>query len=161
MTKKLRPYQVNLIHSLRRNIKNGSIRQIAVLPTGAGKTFVFCSIAKSAWERGRKILILTDRIELMKQAGGSLRMFGLDPIQIEAGKTPYLKGSLYTAMVETMKRRVKEKPAYRHFLESVDIVIIDECHARNAEKLFTYFRDDARHLGMKATPSRTANRDPA
>lgn len=154
----LRDYQINLIQGLRERISNGDTRNIAVLPTGGGKTFVFCSIAKSAFDRGRRVLILTDRVELMKQAGGSLRAFGLEPITIEAGRSPYLKGSLYTAMIETMKRRL-DKPAYRHFLASCDLVIIDECHNRNADKLMPFFRDDAKILGFTATPSRMGRKN--
>src|SRR5690606_22521719 len=38
-------------------------------------------------------------------------------------------------------------------------ILVHNCHARNSDKLFPYFRDDARILGFTATPSRMGNKD--
>jgi superfamily II DNA or RNA helicase len=155
----LRPYQESLIEQLRVKIQEGKTRLIAVLPTGGGKTFTFCHIVQSAVDRGRKCLILTDRIELMKQADGALQHFNLLPILIKAGAKPYLGGVLYTAMVETLARRLKHKD-YQHFLKTIDLIIIDECHMRAFDKIFPYFREDARVLGFTATPKRMGKETP-
>lgn len=156
---KLREYQEDLVEATRVSIRNGHRRVIAVLPTGGGKTFTFSFIVKGAFSRGRKILIITDRVELMTQAGGALQEVGLTPVKIEAGKTPYLGAQLYTGMVETISRRVKDRPDYQYWLQQMDIIIIDECHKRSFTKLFPYFREDARVLGFTATPSRTGKKD--
>lgn len=155
----LRPYQEQLISRLRGSITKGHLRIIGVLPTGGGKTFTFSFIVKSAWERGRKCLILTDRVELMTQAGGALKEVGLDPLRIEAGKKPYLGGSLYVGMVETIARRVTTRKDYQHWLNSMDIIIIDECHMRSFTKLFDYFNPKARVIGFTATPERVGKKD--
>lgn len=155
----LREYQKELITNIRESIRSGNKRILAVLPTGGGKTVTFSYIVKSAWERGRKCLILTDRIELMTQAGGALSSVGLDPIRIEAGRKPYLGGNLYTAMVETLARRVTTRKDYAHWLGTIDLLIIDESHKRTFTKLFPYLSPKCRVLGFTATPSRMGKKD--
>ena len=155
----LRNYQTELIEKLRHSISMGNKRILAVLPTGGGKTFTFSFMVKSAFDRGRSILILTDRIELMTQAGGALREVGLEPIRIEAGRTPYLGGKLYTAMVETLARRVGKRKDYAHWLGTIDMIIIDEAHKRTFSKLFPYFSPNASVFGFTATPSRIGKKD--
>lgn len=154
----LRSYQTDLISRLRLAIRSGNRRIIAVLPTGGGKTFTFAHLVRSAVDKGRRVLILTDRIELLRQAGGALQVYGLDPIEIKSGRKPYLGGVLYTAMVETLARRVK-KTDYQHFLKSVQVVIIDEAHMRSFDKLFPFFNADARIIGFTATPRRMGRKN--
>lgn len=154
---KLRSYQEDLIKKLRKSLKENN-EVVAVLPTGGGKTFTFSFIVKSAWEKGRKILILTDRTELLTQAGGALKAVGLQPVHVEAGKNPNLSGSLFVGMSETVKRRMT-KPDYQEWLSKMDIIIVDECHKRSFTKLFQYKRPDARLIGFTATPTRIGKND--
>ena len=149
----LREYQKDLIKSLRKTISEGNLKVVAVMPTGAGKTFTFTDIVSKALDKGSKVLILTDRIELLKQAGGSLSVYGLDPIVMEAGSRPYLGGSLYTAMVETLHRRIRKKN-YQYWIKKIDLIIIDECHMRAFDKLFQHFGDNTKVIGFTATPMR-------
>lgn len=116
-------------------------------------------MVKSAFEKGKSILIITDRIELMTQAGGALKEVGLQPIRVEAGKTPYLGGKLYTAMVETLSRRVGSRLDYAHWLGTIDMVIIDEAHKRTFSKLFPHFSPNASVFGFTATPARMGKKD--
>src|SRR5699024_9733300 len=154
---KLRNYQKELIQGLRHRMKQGKRRLIAQLATGGGKTFTFCAIIKSAISRGSRVLVLTDRKELLTQAGGALDNFGLFPDFIEAGQYPDLSAPLFVAMVETLYRRVNDLD-YIRFMESIDIVIIDEAHVRNFTKLFPYFPKSATVLGFTATPERRGHK---
>ena len=117
------------------------------------KTFTFCSIIKSALSKRSRVLILTDRIELLSQAGGSLESFGLYPMNIEAGQYPDLEYDLHVAMVETLNRRVNGLE-YIRYLDRLDLVIIDECHIRNFTKIFDHIRPETTVLGFTATPMR-------
>lgn len=153
----LRQYQIDLKKALRVSLKTNK-NVLAVLPTGGGKTFTFADIVKGAWEKGAKVLILTDRVELMTQAGGALKEFGLQPLSIEAGKNPNLKGSLYVSMSETLKRRL-DKDEYKEFLLGINLVIIDEAHKRSFTKIFDYLSPDAKVLGFTATPVRIGVKD--
>lgn len=96
------------------------------------------------------MLIVTDRIELLAQAGGTLAKAGLFPAVISA-KTKSIKASLcYVAMVETLARRI-EKEEYRQAIGKVDLIIIDEAHKGNFRKIIEAF-PDAYILGATATP---------
>lgn len=154
----LRDYQKHLIDQISASVKKGNKRIVAVLPTGGGKTFTFSHICKGAYEKKKKALILTDRIELLNQAGGALTKFNLMPIYIKAGTKPYLGGVMYTAMVETLSRRL-EKADYQHFVKGLDLIIIDECHMRSFDKLWPYFNPQTLVLGFTATPQRMGNKD--
>ncbi len=149
----LRDYQKDLISNIKNKMKEGKHRIVAVMPTGAGKTFTFVHITKQVLAKGGRVLIITDRVELMKQAGGALNVYGMDPILVEAGSRPYLGGSLYTAMVETLYRRIDQKD-YQDWISRFNMIIIDECHMRAFDKLFPHFNDQAYILGFTATPVR-------
>ena len=157
MTVKLRPYQQQAIESTRDLIRKGKKRFVLCSPTGSGKTFTFSFIVKSAYTRGKRILILTHRTELLTQAGGALTELGLIPVKIEAGrKLTGFHGNLYTAMIETISRRMGN-PEYQKFIESLDLIIIDECHFGNFDKFFQHLSDKSHVIGFTATPHREKN----
>lgn len=107
-------------------------------------------MAKTSVERGKRVVILTDRVELLSQAGGTLSRVGLQPEMISAG-TKYLHPSLcYVAMVETLNNRMK-LASFRQALGHVDLLIIDECHKGNFLKLLPHF-PDTYVVGVTATP---------
>jgi superfamily II DNA or RNA helicase len=149
----LRPYQQKAVNLCRDAIRQGKKRMILCSPTGSGKTFMFSYMVALAIAKGKKALILTDRIELMKQTGGSLQALGVDPLEIKAGKYPDLSGQLYTAMVETLARRMK-KPRYQKLIKSFDLIICDEAHKQAFNKLFPFISDSTVVIGATATPHR-------
>ncbi len=59
----LRNYQQKAIEQMRERIATGQNRLILCSPTGSGKTVIFSHLAKSALEKGKKVLIVTDRID--------------------------------------------------------------------------------------------------
>jgi len=155
----LRQYQQDLIDNLRKSMREAHKFILAVLPTGGGKTFTFAYIVKSAWDKGAKSLILTDRIELLTQAGGALTEVGLSPLIIGSGKTPNLGQKLYVSMIETIARRAKTKQEYRDFLYGINLLIIDEAHKRTFTKIFEYLNPNCVVLGFTATPVRQGKKD--
>lgn len=153
----LRPYQQNAITQTRKMILEGKKRFVFCSPTGSGKTYTFSFLVKSAIEKGKRVLILTHRIELLTQAGGSLSNLGLNPVKIEAGKkVGYFSSQLYTAMIETISRRM-DKLEYIQFVQSLDLIIIDECHFGNFDKFFSQISKQTVVIGFTATPHREKN----
>ena len=125
-----------------------------------GKTVMFSFLVRSANAKGKKVLILTHRIELITQAGGALQRVGLDPLKIEANKRGVdLTQNLHTAMIETITRRMRKKE-YVDYLSSLDLIIIDECHMGNFDKFFSYISPKTVVLGFTATPHREGNQKP-
>ena len=74
----LRPYQASAIDKLRAAFAQGHKRVILCAPTGAGKTVIFSAIAQGAMLKGKRVMIITDRGELLWQAGGALNKAGFD-----------------------------------------------------------------------------------
>jgi superfamily II DNA or RNA helicase len=153
----LRPYQLEAVQKTREMILAGKKNFVFCSPTGSGKTFTFSFIVKSAIAKGKRVLILTHRTELLTQAGGALEAIGLSPTKIEAGKSiAYFSGQLYTAMIETISRRM-DKLEYINFVQSLDLIIIDECHFGNFDKFFSKIAKTSIVIGFTATPHREKN----
>ena len=153
----LRPYQQKAIEETRKMILAGKKRFVFCSPTGSGKTFTFSFMVKSAIERKKRVLILTHRIELLTQAGGALNELGLNPTTIEAGKKiTYFSKQLYVGMIETISRRM-DKLEYINFVQSLDLIIIDECHFGNFDKFFSQISPSTVVIGFTATPHREKN----
>jgi len=127
--KKLYPYQEeyikNIFHHLEENEKRENI--IFQLPTGGGKTVIFSEIARKHIEKNQsKILILTHRIELLKQTANAIEDAGIHCklITSEVEDIPDQEEYLcFLAMVETLNNRLKDDEEY---LQDIDFVIVDE-----------------------------------
>ena len=155
---KLRTYQSELITNI--SLALTKCKQIiATMPTGSGKTFTFAHIAKLATNNDLNTLIITDRIELMNQTGGALEQVGLQPKLIEAGADSDLSGNCHIGMIETINSRVKRTDTMLKFLQSRNLIIIDECHKANFDKLFQYLRTGVYVIGFTATPIRMGKRN--
>ena len=153
----LRKYQENAIRELRKNIADGKRKLILCAPTGAGKTVMFTYMVSRAVERQKKCLIVTDRTELLTQAGGALEKFGLKPIEIKPNKRiNSLNGILYVGMAQTLKRRVKDQ-MYVDFLNGLDLIIFDEAHKQEFNDLMPYINKNTTVIGATATPFRDGN----
>lgn len=151
---KLREYQQDLVNALRYSSK----RSLAVSPTGSGKTIMFSFITNSAISKGKNVLILTDRIELLTQSGGALTRLGLKPEEITAGSEPDLNKSLYISMVETLNRRL-DQPEYQALLKAINLLIIDEAHKRSFDKILDLIPSSVKVLGFTATPHRAGKKN--
>ena len=83
----LRPYQELAISQVRKALAQQS-KALLVMPTGSGKTIVFSEICRLANYKGRKVLILVHRRELVKQASDKLLKAGVEHGIIAAGFKP-------------------------------------------------------------------------
>lgn len=137
----LRDYQNNAIRSIKDEFASGKKRVLLCMPTGAGKTIVFAEIAKRTIANGKKVCIITHRMELFEQAQSKI---GIACETITSGKKhiDYSKPA-FLCMVETLNRR--EIPI-------CDLYIIDEVHIGNFAKIYQKIPDTAFVLGVTATP---------
>ncbi|MFZ9031242.1 MAG: DEAD/DEAH box helicase [Robiginitalea sp.] len=129
-----------------------NINLLYQLPTGGGKTVIFSEIAKRyIAQMGKKVVVLTHRIELSQQTSRMLEGFGVHNkvISSEVKELPdEEKYQCFVAMVETLNNRLQEKAIELH---GIGLVIIDEAHYNSFRKLFKYFEDSI-ILGVTATP---------
>ncbi|NQZ43520.1 MAG: DEAD/DEAH box helicase family protein [Flavobacteriaceae bacterium] len=122
------------------------------LPTGGGKTVVFSEITrKYIQQTGKKVVVLTHRIELSRQTSNMLHGFGVTNKVINS-EVKELDDQdefmCFVAMVETLNNRLQEDKVK---IKNIGLVIIDEAHYNSFRKLFKYF-EDATILGVTATP---------
>lgn len=145
----LRPYQLDGIAQICQAFGPDQCRApLYVLPTGGGKTVIFSHIAHGAQAKGKRVLILTHRIELVDQISASLAATGVEHGYIAAGY-PTRPSRTYVANIQTLTRRLGDTPA-------PDLIIIDEAHHARAATWENVIRHwpAAKLLGVTATPMR-------
>ena len=145
----LRPYQIECIEALRRAYAAGRRAPILMMPTGGGKTIVFAEVARSARAKGRRVVVLVHRRELLRQAAVKLTWASVPHGIIAAGFPTSPEEPVQVASVQTLAR-------HREALTDVDLFVIDEGHHARAD-LWQQVLDsqpNARLLGVTATPAR-------
>jgi len=147
----LYPHQQQIISALRGSFKSGHKRTVLQAATGFGKTYCFSYMVSEHIKRGGKALILTDRTELLNQAGGAFEKFGLIPNYIRSGEYPNLNHNCFISMTETFHRRVDK---YRDFIESLTMIVVDEAHRASHDKVLREVKHDCFVIGATATPYR-------
>ena len=151
---KLREYQESLAKNLAIKLSQGKRKIIAQLATGGGKTICFSSIAKRFTEKsGKAVLILVHRKELLQQTRRTLyKAYHLDCQLIIAGMKHIPTAPVYVGMVESVNRRIDR-------LKNIGLVVIDECHIANFNKIHEHFAD-AFFIGFTATPLAASREKP-
>ncbi len=146
----LRPYQADAVNKIRGAYKRGIKSPLLVLPTGGGKTIVFSHIAANAAARGKRVLILVHRIELLRQTSSALLKSGVKHGLINPRYTPNIIENVQVASVQTLVKRMN---VYKEF----DLIICDEAHhcvAGNTWGKIMEAYPSAYKLGVTATPVR-------
>lgn len=140
----LRDYQAECIKEIE-HAKEGN--HLIVLPTGAGKTFVFSHIPRHG-----RVLILSHRDELVHQPEKYYDCsFG-----VEQAKEQSDGEEVVSASVQSLIRRLEKFDPY-----DFDMIITDEAHhaiAPSYKKIYEYFKPRL-HLGFTATPDRADKAD--
>jgi len=147
MSDKLRAYQEEGIRNIFKRWKTGKRSILFQMPTGTGKTVLFSEIVKKGYDKGRKILIVVHRKELVEQIKAKLLGKGIEAGIIMAGEQPDSRKIVQLASIQTLSRR--EHP-------EANLIIIDESHHAKAatyKKLWEIY-PEAKFLGVTATPIR-------
>jgi len=152
--KQLYDYQLKAIQDIMGRISQheSGYNLLYQLPTGGGKTVIFSEIARRyILTTGKKVLILTHRLELCAQTSAMLHESGVNNMIINSGvkEMPVPNDYLcYVAMVETLNNRLRDKILS---LDTVGLMIVDEAHYNSFGKLFRFY-DKGIVLGVTATP---------
>ena len=151
----LRPYQAEAGERIHREWDEGRKRTLLVLPTGCGKTIVLSHVARDEAEKGKRVLIMAHREELLTQAADKLRAAtGLEAGFEKAGMSCLGGGNLVTVgSVQSLTRpsRLNRFPG-----DYYDVVIVDEAHhalSETYQRVLGHF-PEANVLGVTATPDR-------
>ena len=148
----LRDYQQDAVNLVRGAFKDGGKRVVLVVPTGGGKTRIGSAIAERAIMRGRRVLWLAHRTELIEQTAKTLHDHGL-PVGVIAASSSWpvdLNAPVQVASIQTLLARDIRPESH--------LIIPDECHhiseaAPAWASVFEAYRD-VPTVGLTATPER-------
>lgn len=133
----LREYQSSCIEQAREAFRQGLKSICIVLPCRSGKSVIAGMIAKSATDKGNRVLFLVHRRELCAQIEKTFRQCGVNPWLCTVG------------MVQTIAKRLNTT-------QEPSLILTDEFHhclAKNYRSIYDRF-PKALQLGFTATPIR-------
>lgn len=149
---KLRPYQQISVDEIRQALT--LYRHVLFqLGTGGGKTIIFSYIAKESQKRNRKVLIISNRTEILSQNGGALERMGLKVSYIDPKNKGIPATNVAIGMAQTLQRRVKTAE-WREYLSQIELCIVDEAHCCDADFIYPYLSEKCFRLLVTATPRR-------
>lgn len=156
----LRKYQEEAKTAIQEQWREGKKKTLLVLPTGTGKTIVFCKLAADQVDQGDKVLILAHRGELLEQAADKLlKSTGMQCAVEKAEQTSL--NSWYRVTVGSVQSLMREKRLNQFKPDHFGTIIVDEAHhclSDGYQKVLTHF-NQAKVLGVTATPDRGDMRD--
>lgn len=156
MKKQLREYQLKLVSEIYEKWERGAKAVLAQMPTGAGKSIVIASIVEHEVSKGKKVLVMAHRTELVTQLATHLyEATDIEVGIIKAGFTPNYISPIQVASVQSLSAKRRE------LTHKFDLIVIDEAHhyttGTQYDKIVKYY-DRAKVLGVTATPQRLDGR---
>jgi superfamily II DNA or RNA helicase len=148
----LRPYQQYALDCLRASLGNGSRSPILVCPTGSGKTAIATEIVRGAVGKGKRVVFVANRKQLVMQASAAFQRSGIRHGIVMAGHDMHLLEGVQVASEQTLKSRLGKG----RLMPSADLLIVDEAHmsvAAGVKELVESFGDIPR-IGLTAPPCR-------
>lgn len=146
MASELREYQTGAIESLRMARRQGDSRLMLYSPTGSGKTEIGMAVIKSAIEKGRRVVFLCNRIQLVSQTSKRFLRSGIRHGIMQGQNTHSIDRQVVIASIKTVARRG---------MPDCDLIVIDEAHgvAGSREYREVLFKLSAVPvIGLTATP---------
>lgn len=145
---RLRDYQHKMLNDARQSLTHHK-RILLVAPTGAGKTNLALAMIQSALARGKRVLFLCHRRELVRQSSRRFWEAGVPHGMVMAGRT-MTDVPANVGVINTVVNRVGR-------MRAPDLIIIDEAHRSVSPSYLEIFAawPDAHVVGLTATPERT------
>ena len=151
----LRPYQQEARAAVEQDWSDGFHKTLLVLPTGCGKTIVFCKIVEDMVRQGGRCLILAHRGELLEQAADKLLTATGLRCAVEKAEESCLD-SWYRVTVGSVQTLMREKRLQQFPTDFFNVIVVDEAHhvlADSYQRVLEHF-PAAKVLGVTATPDR-------
>lgn len=143
---KLRPHQIGAIDEIRQLMRQGHKRIMLAATTSFGKTVVAAHMMMEARAKGKRGVMICDRVQLVQQSLEKFDAAGLEVgvIQGNHERTNYSK-PIQVASIQTLTKR--------RIMAEFDFAIIDEAHT-HYQGLTTMMKayDNVPFIGLSATP---------
>ena len=146
----LRPKQQILYDRTRQSMQEGHKAPLIVAPCGFGKTILFSYFTRRVIEKGKRVLVLAHRTELLDQISDTLNQFKVGHSFIAAGRHYSFRSLVHVASVFSLVKRLKQVP-------KPDVIIIDEAHNFCSGGTWSKILDafpQAWRIGVTASPIR-------
>lgn len=147
----LRDYQHTMLNGARQSLARHQ-KIIVVGPTGCGKTTLALEMIRGALARGKRVLFLCHRRELVRQSSRAFWNAGVPHGMVMAGKVMSLTPA-NVGVINTVVNRIDR-------MQPPDLIIVDEAHRSVSPSYLEIFAawPDAHVVGLTATPARTDGR---
>jgi superfamily II DNA or RNA helicase len=149
MLNSLRPYQADCVTALRNSYATGHSAPLLALATGGGKTHIFSTVTAGAAAKGRRVLVVAHRRELIRQASEKLTAVGVPHGIICAGFDADADAAVQVVSIRMLARRPDA-------ITEADLIVLDEAHHCRAGqwRALLAAHPEAKLLGVTATPAR-------
>ncbi|QIG58973.1 DNA helicase [Gordonia phage AnClar] len=153
--RELRPYQTEAVDAVLSDWAANTRRVGVVLPTGAGKSTVIAALAVHAYRRGRRVVMLAHRGELLQQMLDAVH--AVDPtIPLDDLGTVRAEHDDHHAAIVAATLQTLAHAHRRNALGQRDVILWDEVHHAGAAGYHTTFSelggyDSALMCGFTAT----------
>jgi superfamily II DNA or RNA helicase len=144
----LRPQQETFEDAIRAAFGRGSRAVLATAPTGFGKGVVLADMAFKAAQKGRDVLVVTHRRQVVLQLQEHCYNAGMPAGIIMGNIEPDKDAKVQVASIQTLQRRKFSG------VKTPGFVLVDEAHqyAREYHRMIRERYTDVKVLGMTATP---------
>ena len=161
----LRPYQIEARKSVLEAKADGFNRVLYTMPTGTGKTHVFCALVDSLKQEGRPALVLCHREELIEQAKRSFEKV-YEGLKIGVERASSVADQDCDVIIASIQTLAPARTARLQWLAELgpSVIIYDECHhaaADGSRRIIERFGvNEGRTflVGCTATPTRLDNK---
>lgn len=141
---RLRDYQIESIEQLRENIRNGVNSQILASMVGSGKTVMAAYLLHECWQKGNPGVFVVDRLSLLGQTSATFDRYGIPHGIIQSNHPRHFPNELIQiASIQTVMGREWPKAS---------LIIIDEAHVVHRTTTRKIAENDAKVIGLTATP---------
>jgi len=146
----LRDYQLAAVGNVRDRFAAGDRSVLLVSPTGSGKTVMFAYVTAGTAQKGKRVLLLAHRRELLRQISKALTLNGVSHAVMSGGSLGVPRSPVVVASVFTLANRLSR-------FEPPDLIVGDEAHhftPRSTWGKVVQAFPKARIMGVTATPER-------
>src|SRR3989304_800548 len=143
-----RPYQPDSVYKLiPYSFRSGHTSIIRYAPMRSGKSIEQALMAKGAFEKGKRVILLTHRSKIFSSTLKHFGNAGIPCVDFTAGKKmPSGDWKVMLAMERTLWNVIRRNP---DSILQPNLLLVDEIHLNNFSKIMDFFLNRALVLGAK------------